>query len=85
MTKKTETAETIETNETKTIDYRGLTIRPYGTAKNTKELKPVRLMLTDDAMWTLKCASFEAHCSLCELCRSIVMQWLNEHENDIQK
>lgn len=84
-TKEIETAAPIETTETKTIDYHGLTIRPYGTAKNTRELKPVRLMLNDDAMWTLKCASFEAHCSLCELCRSIVMQWLSEHESDIEK
>lgn len=85
MTKKTETAETIETTETKTIDFHGLTIRPYGTAKNTKELKPVRLMLNTDAMWTLKCASFEAHCSLGEFCHAIVMQWLSEHETEIQK
>lgn len=79
------TDKTIETTETKTIDFHGLTIRPYGTAKNTKELKPVRLMLHPDTMWTLKCASFEAHCSLGELCHAIVMQWLQEHESDIQK
>lgn len=84
-TKETETAAPIETIETKTIDYHGLTIRPYGTAKNTKELKPVRLMLNTDAMWTLKKASFEAHCSLGEFCRAIVMQWLSEHESDIEK
>ena len=88
MAKKTtelETVKPIETTETKTIDYHGLTIRPYGTAKNTKELKPVRLMLNTDAMWTLKCASFEAHCSLGEFCHAIVMQWLSEHESEIQK
>lgn len=83
--KTTETTAPIETTETKTIDFHGLTIRPYGTAKNTKELKPVRLMLHPDAMWTLKRASFEAHCSLSELCNAIVMQWLNKHESDIQK
>ena len=78
------TDKTTET-KTKTIDFHGLTIRPYGTAKNTKELKPVRLMVTDDAMWKLKCVSFEAHCSLGEFCHAIVMQWLSEHESEIQK
>lgn len=67
------------------IDFKGLKIRPFGTKKGVKELKPIRLMVTDDAMWKLKCLAFEAHCSLGELCNAIVMQWLSEHETDIQK
>lgn len=69
----------------KTIDFHGLTIRPFGTKKGVKELKPIRLMVTDDAMWKLKCLAFEGHCSLSELCNAIVMQWLSEHESEIQK
>ena len=69
----------------KTINYHGLTIRPFGTKKDVKDLKPIRLMVTNDAMWTLKRASFEAHCSLSEFCHAIVMQWLSEHETDSQK
>ena len=75
----------IPDNNNKLLDFHGLTIRPYGTAKNTKALKPIRLMVTDDAMWKLKCASFDAHCSLGEFCHAIVMQWLSEHESEIQK
>ena len=69
----------------KTIDFHGLTIRPFGTKKGVKDLKPIRLMVTDDAMWKLKCLAFEAHCSLSEFCNAIVMQWLSEHETDSQK
>ena len=57
----------------------------FGTKKGVKDLKPVRLMVTDDAMWTLKRASFEAHCSVSELCHAIVMQWMSEHESEIKK
>ena len=32
----------------------GLKLRMFGTKKGVKELKPVRLMVTDDAMWKLK-------------------------------
>lgn len=79
------TEKTTELETTETIDFHGLTIRPFGVAKNTKELKPVRLMLNADAMWTLKRAAFDAHCSLGEICHAIVMQWLGEHESDIQR
>ena len=82
--KTTETAAPIET-EDGVIELYGLKLRTFGTPKNVKELKPVRLMLHPDAMWTLKRASFEAHCSLSELCNAIVMQWLSEHESNIQK
>ena len=67
------------------IEMFGLKLRTFGTKKGVKDLKPVRLMVTDDAMWKLKCASFGAHCSVGELCNSIVMQWLSEHETEIKK
>ena len=69
----------------RTIEMFGLTLRTFGTKKGVKDLKPVRLMLHPDAMWTLKRASFEAHCSVGELCNAIVMQWLSEHEAEIKK
>ena len=75
----------IPDNNNKLLDFHGLTIRPFGTKKGVKDLKPIRLMVTDDAMWKLKCVSFEAHCSLGEFCHAIVMQWLSEHESEIQK
>ena len=68
-----------------TVDMFGLTLITFGAKKGMKDLKPVRLMVTDDAMWTLKRASFEAHCSVAELCHAIVMQWLSEHEAEIKK
>ena len=67
------------------VEMFGLKLRMFGTKKGVKELKPVRLMLHPDAMWTLKRASFEAHCSLSELCHAIVMQWMSEHESEIKK
>lgn len=67
------------------IEMFGLKLRTFGTKKGVKDLKPIRLMVTDDAMWRLKCASFSAHCSVGELCNAIVMQWLNEHEAEIKK
>ena len=63
----------------------GLTLRTFGTKKGVKDLKPVYLRVTDDAMRKLKCASFEARCSVGELCHAIVMQWLSEHESEIKK
>ena len=69
----------------RTVDMFGLTLRTFGTKKGVEELKPVRLMMADDAMWMLKRASFDAHCSVAELCHAIVMQWLSEHETDSQK
>ena len=69
----------------KIIEMFGLTLRTFGTKKGVKDLKPVRLMVTDDAMWALKCASFNAHCSVSELCHAIVMQWMSEHESEIKK
>ena len=69
----------------RTVNLFGLTLRTFGTKKGVKELKPIRLMVTDDAIWKLKCASFEGHCSLSELCNAIVMQWLSEHEAEIKK
>lgn len=68
----------------KILDFRGLTIRPYGSYKGVKDLQPVRVMLHPDAVWSLKQASFEAHCSLGELCRAIIMQWVSEY-NDTTK
>ena len=67
------------------IDMFGLKLRTFGTKKGVKDLKPVRLMVDDDALWKLKLASFEAHCSVSELCNAIVMQWLSEHEAEIKK
>lgn len=69
----------------RTVDMFGLTLRTFGTKKGVKDLKPIRLMVTDDASWKLKCASFSAHCSVGELCNAIVMQWLSEHEAEIKK
>ena len=69
----------------RTIEMFGLTLRMFGTKKGVKDLKPVRLMVTDDTMWALKRASFEAHCSVAELCHAIVMQWMSEHEAEIKK
>ena len=67
------------------IELYGLTLRTFGTKKGVKDLKPIRLMATDDAKWKLKCASFGAHCSVGELCHAIVMQWLGENESEIKK
>ena len=75
----------IEMETDKIIEMFGLTLRTFGTKKGVKDLKPIRLMVTDDAMWKLKCASFSAHCSVGELCHAIVMQWLSEHEAEIKK
>ena len=69
----------------KIIEMFGLKLRTFGTKKGVKDLKPVRLMVPDDAMWTLNRASSEAHCSLSELCNAIVMQWLSEHKAEIKK
>ena len=69
----------------RTIEMFGLTLRTFGTKKGVKDLKPVRLMVTDDAMWKLKLASFSAHCSVGELCNAIVTKWLSEHESEIKK
>ena len=52
---------------------------------NKPDAKVFRKWVTDDAMWTLKRASFEAHCSVSELCHAIVMQWMSEHESEIKK
>ena len=81
----TEMSENRRTETDGVIEFYGLKLRTFGTPKNVKDLKPVRLMLHPDAMWTLKRASFEAHCSLSELCNSIVMKWLSEHESEIKK
>ena len=67
------------------IELYGLTLRTFGTKKGVKDLKPIRLMVTDDAMWTLKRASFSAHCSVGELCHAIVTAWISEHEAEIKK
>ena len=67
------------------IEMFGLELRMFGTKKGVKDLKPIRLMVTDDVMWKLKCASFSAHCSVGELCNAIVMKWLQEHEAEIKK
>ena len=67
------------------IELYGLTLRTFGTKKGVKDLKPIRLMVTDDVIWTLKRASFSAHCSVGELCNAIVTQWLQEHEAEIKK
>ena len=63
----------------------GLKLRTFGTKKGVKDLNQIRLMVTEDAMGTLKRASFEARCSIGELCHAIVMQWLSEHEAEIKK
>ena len=67
------------------IEMFGLKLRMKKKKKGVKDLKPIRLMVTDDAMLKLKCASFSAHASVGELCNAIVMQWLSEHEADIKK
>lgn len=63
----------------------GLTLRTFGTKKGVKDLNQIRLMVNDDAMRKLKCASFEARCPVGELCNAIIMQWLGEHEAEIKK
>ena len=67
------------------VELYGLKLRTFGTKKGVKDLKPIRLMVTDDAMWALKRASFSAHCSVGELCHAIVVKWLGEHESEIKK
>ena len=67
------------------VEMFGLKLRTFGTRKGVKDLKPIRLMVTDDAMWQLKRASFGAHCTVGELCNAIVMKWLDEHEAEIKK
>ena len=67
------------------IEMFGLELRMFGTKKGVKDLKPIRLMVTDDTSWKLKCASFSAHCSVGELCNAIIMQWLSAHESEIKK
>ena len=67
------------------VELYGLKLRTFGTKKGVRYLKPIRLMVTDDTMWTLKRASFSAHCSVGELCHAIVMQWMSEHEAEIKK
>ena len=69
----------------KTIEMFGLTLRTFGTKKGVKDLKPVRLMVTDDAMWALKRASLAAHCSGAELRHPTVMQRMSEHGSDIKQ
>ena len=69
----------------RTIEMFGLTLRMFGTKKGVKDLKPLRRMVTDDTMWALKRASFEAHCSVAELYHAKVMQWMSEHEDAIKK
>ena len=64
------------------VELYGLKLRTFGTKKGVKDLKPIRLMVTDDVMWALKRASFSAHCSVGELCHAIVTQWLGEHESE---
>ena len=68
-------------SDNKLLDFHGLTIRPHGSYKGV----PVRMTLHPDTHCSLKQASLEAHCSLGELCRAIVMQWVSEHETDSQK
>ena len=53
------------------VEMFGLKLRTFGAKKGVKDLKPIRLMVTDDAMWQLKRASFSAHCSVGELCPMI--------------
>ena len=86
------TAEREEAVRTKTQDQSnlaaqmfGLKLRTFGTKKGVKELNQIRLMVNDYAMGKLKCASFEARCSVGELCNAIIMQWLSEHEAEIKK
>ena len=67
------------------VEMFDLKLRTFGTKKGVKELKPIRLMVDDDASWKLKCASFSAHCSVGELCNAIIMKWLQEHESEIKK
>ena len=67
------------------IEMFDLKLRTFGTKKGVKDLKPIRLMVTDDVIWTLKRASFSAHCSVGELCNAIIMKWLSEHGSEIKK
>ena len=67
------------------IEMFDLKLRTFCTKKGVKDLKPIRLMVDDDTMWKLKCASFSAHCSVGELCNAIIMKWLSEHESEIKK
>lgn len=70
----------------KLLDFHGLTVRPYGSHRDVKSLPSIRVMLHPDAVWSLKQTAFEAHCSLGELCRAILMHWVSEHnDNDTTK
>ena len=62
------------------INFHGLTIRPYGSYKGVS----VRVLLNPDTAWSLKQASVEAHCSIGELCRAILMQWVSEHNDNAE-
>lgn len=66
------------TNPDNLISFHGLTIRPYGSYKGV----PVRVLLNPDTAWSLKQASAEAHCSIGEMCRAIIMHWVSDH-NDL--
>ena len=61
------------------LDFHGLTVRPYGSSKGVRSLPSIRVMLPPDAVWSLKQAASEAHCSYGELCRAILMQWVSDH------
>ena len=68
------------------INFHGLTVRPYGSSRGVKNLPSIRVMLPPDAVWSLKQAASQAHCSYGELCRAILMQWVSEHnDNDTTK
>lgn len=71
--------------EKDSIRFYDLTVRPFGTAKGVKDLKPVRLQLDEDDILTLKTLAFEARCSASELARAIVTKWLGDHKSDIRK
>ena len=68
----------------KLLDFHGLTVRPYGSHKGVKNLPSIRAMLPPDAVWSLKQAASEAHCSYGELCRAIIMQWVSEHNDNAE-
>ena len=67
-------------SDNKILDFHGLTVRPYGSYKGV----PVRMILHPYTHYSLKQASLEAHCSLGELCRAIIVQWVSEHNDNAE-
>ncbi len=60
-------------------NYLDVYVRTFAEPKSTKNLKPVRLCLSIEALMAMKNHALDARCSVSELARSIVTKWLAEH------